>query len=402
MIGHDPAAVAGADIVTYSSAVPETNVEVVAARALGLTVLIRAGILAAICATRRTLAVTGTHGKTTTTSMLWAMLGQAGLHPSCVVGGDLHGLGTGAVWDPEGEWLVVEADESDGTFLQLPVEGVVVTNVESDHLEFYGGLEPLRGAFEEFLRHATAVRVANADDPGAVLVAARAGTGEVTTFGSAPGASLHLTDIDLRRDGAAFSATLDGRRLGSVELAVPGRHNVANASAALALALRSGVSWEDAAAALGRFREVARRFQGRGQKDGVSFVDDYGHLPSEVRASVATARTGSWNRIVAAFQPHRYSRTQALWADFADAFDGVDVLVLTGIYPAGEDPRPGVTGRLIYDAVTAAHPEADVRYVEDRADVAGVLRGILRAGDLCLTLGAGNLNRIPDELGSEP
>jgi UDP-N-acetylmuramate--alanine ligase len=397
-IGHDPAAVEGADVVTYSSAVPETNVEVVAARQRGITVLIRAGILAAICATRRTLAVSGTHGKTTTTSMLWTILLTAGLHPSCVVGGDIHGLATGAVWDPEGEWLVVEADESDATFLQLPVEGVVVTNVESDHLEFYGGLEPLREAFGEFFRHATAVRVTSADDPGAMLVAERTGLPDITTFGAAPGASLQLSDLDLRRDGASFTAALDGRPLGAIHLGVPGRHNLANAAAALALALRVGVSFTDTAAALAGFREVARRFEWRGEAGGISYVDDYGHLPSEVKAVIATARTGSWSRIVAVFQPHRYSRTQQLFADFADAFVGADVVILTGIYPSGEAPRLGVTGALIYDAVTAAHPDADVRYVEERADVAGVVRSVLRPGDLCLTLGAGNLNRLPDEL----
>jgi UDP-N-acetylmuramate--alanine ligase len=421
-IGHDVTAVDDADVVTSSSAVPTDNIELAAAARRRVPVLTRAEILAAVCATRRTLAVSGTHGKTTTSSMLFSILSEAGWHPSCVIGGDLHGLGWGAVWDTAGEWLVVEADESDGTFLELPAEGVVVTNVESDHLEFYGDLDALRAAFAGFLGGGGRARVANADDPGADLIttAVRSGrpgaerTAEspwagtasappqrppaVTTFGAAAGSSLLLSAIELRRDGASFAVSLDGRSLGSVDLAVPGLHNVYNAAGALALALRSGVAFDVAATALRGFREVARRFQWRGEGGGVSYIDDYGHLPAEVKAVLATARTGGWGRVVAVFQPHRYSRTQRLHADFADAFVDADVLVLTDVYPAGEAPRPGVNGALIHQAVTNAHPDADVRYVEHRQDLAGALRRLLRPGDLCLTLGAGNLNALPAEL----
>jgi UDP-N-acetylmuramate--alanine ligase len=410
-IGHDPAAVDDVDVVTSSSAVPPSNIELTAAARRGIPVLTRAEILAAVCATRRTLAVSGTHGKTTTSSMLFSILSEAGWHPSCVIGGDLHGLDWGAVWDPEGEWLVVEADESDGTFLELPTEGVVVTNVESDHLEFYGDLDALRAAFAAFLQGGRRARVANADDPGAVSVASAAlvlsaaadpsvaeGRGPTTTFGVSPGAALALSDIQLRRDGATLAVGLDGRPLGSIELEVPGLHNVYNAAGALALALRCGLPFDVAATALRGFREVARRFQWRGEAGGVSYIDDYGHLPSEVKAALATARTGGWGRVVAVFQPHRYSRTERLWADFADAFVDADVLVLTDVYPAGEAPRPGVSGDLIHRAVTDAHPDAAVRYVERRQDLADALRRLLRPGDLCLTLGAGNLNALPDEL----
>ncbi|HLI00421.1 MAG TPA: UDP-N-acetylmuramate--L-alanine ligase [Acidimicrobiales bacterium] len=402
-IGHDPAAVDDVDVVTYSSAVPTDNVELVAAAQRGRLVLTRGQLLGAVCATRRTLAVSGTHGKTTTTSMIWSILREAGWHPSCVVGGDLHGVGHGAVWDPEGEWLVVEADESDGMFLELPTEGVVVTNVESDHLEYYGGLQPLREAFARFLGAATAVRVTSADDAGAGLVAGMlgqpgAGGPAVTTFGAAPGADVRLSDIVLHRNGSSAAVVVDGTPVGTIRLAVPGRHNLANANAALALTLREGVPFAAAATALADFREVARRFQWRGEQDGVSYVDDYGHLPSEVKAVIATARTGGWDRIVAVFQPHRYSRTAGLHAEFADAFVDADVLVLTGIYPAGEAPRPGVTGRLILDDVRAAHPDQDVRYVEHRADLAAAVGAILRPGDLCLTLGAGDVTALADEL----
>ncbi len=414
-IGHDGGAIEGTDLVTSSSAVPADNVELVAAARMGIPVLRRGEILAAVCTTRRTLAVSGTHGKTTTSSMLFSILRRAGLRPSCIIGGDLHGMGSGAVWDAEGDWLVVEADESDGTFLELPADGVIVTNVESDHLEFYGGLEPLRAAFGRFVEGASCWRVASADDPGAVSAVSAVSVvdpaPQITTFGFSPSSTLQMSDVRLDRAGASFTVTFAGgssngepesrsagRVVGRVELGVPGLHNARNAAGALTLALRAGIGFETAAAALGDFREVARRFEWRGEQDGVGYIDDYGHLPSEVKAALATARTGGWERVVAVFQPHRYSRTEALHAEFADAFVDADIVVLTGIYPAGESPRPGVTGELISAAVRGAHPEADVRYFERRADLPGRLGAILRPGDLCITLGAGNLDTLATEL----
>jgi UDP-N-acetylmuramate--alanine ligase len=400
VIGHDPASIDGVDAVIASSAVPAANIELVEARRRHVPVWWRSEALAAICATRRTLAVAGTKGKTTTAAMLAAILTEAGWKPSFIIGGDLHGLGHGAMWQPDGEWLVVEADESDGTFLALRSEGVIVTNVLPDHLDFYGGLAELHDAFATVVGAVSGPRVLCADDPGSAALAPVDGVEgpSTVTFGAAAGSSVRMTDLSARRRGVGFDVIVRGSYAGRVELAVPGEHNARNACGALALALSLGVAFDVAARALSTFREVARRFQWRGEHGGITFVDDYAHLPSALEAVLATARAGGWARVIAVFQPHRYSRTERLHADFAHAFVGADIVVLTDVYGAGEPPRAGITGQLIVDAVTGAHPTADVRYVPDRADLAGYLRALLRPGDVCLTLGAGNLNSLPDEL----
>jgi UDP-N-acetylmuramate--alanine ligase len=396
-VGHRSTALDGVDALTASTAVPADDAEVVEARRRGIPVLRRAEMLAAICATRRTLAVGGTHGKTTTSSMLAGILVAAGLRPSFIVGGDIARIGPGARWD-DGEWLVVEADESDGTFLELGAEAVVVTSVEPDHLDFYGSVTRLEEAFEAFLVGAPGPRVVCVDGAEAAALAARvAAVVPLTTYGSAP-ADLRLTGLVSDRDSVRFDVSGPTGPLGSIRLAVPGAHNAQNALGALALALAVGVDFDVAASALADFGGVGRRFERRGERGGVSFVDDYGHLPGEVAVTVATALGGGWRRVVAVFQPHRYSRTAALWADFADAFVGVDVVVVTDVYPSGEAPLPGVTGALVATAVRRAHPDADVRYVPDRADLVAHLEGELRTGDLCLTLGAGDLTTLPDEL----
>lgn len=405
VVGHDPSSVDGVDAVIASSAVPETNVELVEARRRQVMVLWRSEALAAICATRRTLAVAGTKGKTTTAAMLAAVLTEAGWKPSFIIGGDLHGLGHGAMWRADGEWLVVEADESDGTFLALGLEGVIVTNVLPDHLDFYGGLTQLHDAFATVVGAVSGPRVLSADDPGSAALASvarssidRGGPSGPVTFGTAAGSSVRMANLVSRRHGIGFDVTVADTYTGRVELTVPGEHNARNACGALAMALSLGVDFDVAGPALSTFREVARRFEWRGERAGITYIDDYAHLPSALEAVLATARAGGWARVVAVFQPHRYSRTESLHADFADAFVDADVVVLTDVYGAGEAPRAGVTGRLVVDAVTRAHPAADVRYVPDRADLAGYLHALLRPGDLCLTLGAGNLNTLPDEL----
>jgi UDP-N-acetylmuramate--alanine ligase len=221
------------------------------------------------------------------------------------------------------------------------------------------------------------------------------------TYGTVPVASVRIEDVALGAAGAAFSLRSVGRRLTTVWLRVPGLYNVRNAAAALTMAHALGVDWPDGAAALRSYHGVARRFERRGERDGVTFVDDYGHLPGEV-ASVLAAATGRWGRVVAVFQPHRYSRTEALWSDFADAFGGADVVVVTDVYPAGEPARPGVSGRLIADAVRGAHPDRDVRYAPTLDEAAGELQRILQPGDLCLTLGAGDLTTLPGRFLSTP
>ena len=401
-VGHAPELAAGADVVVRSTAIPDGDPDVLAARAAGLRVWRRADVLGAVCALRRTLAVSGTHGKTTTSSMLAVTLVELGWHPSMIVGGDIAGIGPGARWDPDGEWFVVEADESDGTFVELGAEAAVVTSVEADHLEFYGGLPGLESAFDRFVTEPTGPVVVCADDPGAHRLATVRRTGPVWTYGLAADADLVVSDVDLHRHGASFSLRLrgpDGPELtGRAALAVPGLHNVRNAAATIATVTALGAPWPEALEAVGAYRGVGRRFEWRGEAEGVSFVDGYDHLPTEVAAAIATARSGGWPRIVAVFQPHRYSRTEALWRDFADCFTGADVVVTTGIYPAGEAPRPGVTGELVFGAVRDAHPDMDVRYAPDLDAAEELLAGLLHDGDLCLTLGAGDITTLPGRI----
>lgn len=391
-IGHDAAHVGDAEMIAISTAIAERNPEVRVARERDLDVLRRSDILPAIAAERRTIAVAGTHGKTTTSSMLSLVLVEAGMAPSFIIGGDVNEIGSGAVWD-DGEWLVIEADESDKTFLSLGAEVAVVTNVEPDHLETYDN-DPaqLEHAFAEFAG-AAATCVACADDPGAAALAASVGA---ITYGESADADYRMTDVVKGRSSIGFTLEHAGEELGRIELPTAGLHNGLNAAAATVTALELGAPIDAAARALARFGGVARRFEFRGEAAGVTFIDDYAHLPSEVAAMVAAVQDGGWGRIICVFQPHRYSRTAALWKDFGDAFEGVDRLVLTDIYSAGETPRPGVTGKLLVDAVLDAHPWSDVAYMPRLDDVQAWLVGRLRPGDLCLTLGAGDLTGIAD------
>jgi len=323
---HLPAAL---DAVVISTAIPESNPEVVAARERGIPVLRRADALRAIVATRTTIAVAGSHGKTTTSSMLALILRAAGWHQSFLIGGDLNEVGTNAVFD-SGEWLVVEADESDGTFLELAPHDAVVTSVLPDHLDHYGDFPALVDAFETFVARIPGVCALCADDELAAAIAARA-PGATVTYGFATGADYRMDGYEGGRSGTRFTLARAGEALGAVELPVPGRHNAVNAAGAAAIGLELGVTFDAVTSALGSFGGVARRFQFRGERDGVTYVDDYAHLPSDVDAMIRAAREGGWERVVAVFQPHRYTRTAALWRDFADAFTGADALVLTDV-----------------------------------------------------------------------
>jgi UDP-N-acetylmuramate--alanine ligase len=392
-VGHDPSHLDDIEVVTISTAIPTNNLEVVEAHRRGIPVFRRADVLAAIAATRKSAAVAGTHGKTTTASILALVLVEAGLRPSFVIGGDINEVGSGAAWGT-GEWLVVEADESDGTFLALQPQVALVTSVEPDHLDYYGSLAAMEDAFAQFLASGDASIVC-ADDP----VAARLGrVVAAVTYGTSEGADYRMVDVVAARSSTRFSVVHCGQDLGPFQLVVPGLHNARNACGALVAGLLIGASAEAGRRALGRYGGVARRFEFRGERAGITFVDDYAHLPSEAQAALAAARHGGWERIVAVFQPHRYSRTEALWRDFADAFEDADVLVVTDVYGAGEAPRPGISGRLILDAVTAAHPDVDGRYVSSHHELVAYLQATLRPGDLCLTLGAGDLTVLPDEL----
>ncbi len=384
---------ADADAVVYSTAIPRRNVELVAAGRLGIPVLHRSAALAALAATRKTIAVAGSHGKTTSASMLALILRSAGWSPSFVIGGEVNEVGSNAAFG-DGEWLVVEADESDGTFLHLSPQAGLVTNIEPDHLDHYGDFDTLVRAFEQFVTSVAGPTVACADDEIALRIAvARPG---IRTYGFADGADYRIVDevVDDTMT-CRFTLVVDGGV--RTEIAVPaGVKASTNAAGAIAIALELGVGIEAAVKALAGFGGVARRFQYRGVRDGVTFIDDYAHLPTEVGSAIAAARRGPWRRVVVVFQPHRYTRTASIGAQFADAFTEADTLVLTDVYPAGETPIPGVSGRLILRAVLDHHPSLPVAYLPRPADLAPVPGRYARAGDLVLTLGAGDLTAMPD------
>jgi UDP-N-acetylmuramate--alanine ligase len=328
--------------------------------------------------------------------MLALVLRQAGVRPSFIIGGDVNEIGTGAAWD-SGDLMVVEADESDGTFVRLPRTAAIVTNVEPDHLDHHGDYGELLSAFARFVEETDGPVVVGVDDPdGARLVAESEGAG--VGVGTAVDAGWRIVDVDESWAGVRFTLLApDGDRL-PLSLPVPGLHNARNAACAAVISRLLEIPPDAIAEGLGNFGGVARRFEHRGTSGGIEFVDDYAHLPTEVRATIAAASSGAWRRLVAVFQPHRYSRTEALWSDFGDSFEGADRVYITDVYPAGEAPRPGVSGQLIADAVERSSPDIDVHYIPRHDDLVEALAADLEDGDLCLTMGAGDLTSVPDEV----
>jgi UDP-N-acetylmuramate--alanine ligase len=396
-VGHDRRHVEGADAVTASSAVPARNLELIAAAEAGITVLSRAGMLAAICAQARSVAVAGTHGKTTTTSMLMLILAGAGWKPSFVIGGDVAEVGTGAHWSG-GEWLVVEADESDGTHLELPLHGTILTNVEADHLDHYGTFDAIVAGFHTYLDGIGGPKVLCADDP--VCASLATAVPGCVTYGTDQAARYRATGIEAIHGALRFQVEHAGVVLGTVDLPLRGRHNVLNACGAIAMAVELGVPFADAVEALARFGGVARRFDIRGTLRGATLVDDYAHLPTEIDAVLNAARTSGdgWSRLVAVFQPNRYNRMSVLSPAYRDAFVAADLVVLTDIYPSGTTPIPGVTGKLVVDAVLDAHPDAHVVWLPKRDDLVEYLARTLRPGDVCISMGCGDVALLPDEV----
>jgi UDP-N-acetylmuramate--alanine ligase len=394
-VGHRAEHLGAAAVVARSTAIGDGNAEVVAAREADLPVLRRSEVLAAITDLRRTISVAGTHGKTTTSSMLAVVLAEAGLDPSFIIGGDVHQIGSGAVWS-EGDWFVVEADESDGTFVELTTEVAVVTNVEADHHAHYGDFAALRDAFDRFVEGASRLAVIGVDDEEGAALAARHPT--AVTVGEAEGASYRIADLVREPRGTTFHLVHEGQDLGALHLPVPGAHNARNAAVAAVTALEVGAPFAAAASALARFGGVARRFEFRGEQAGVAFVDDYAHLPTEVAAALAAGRDTEPDRLVAVFQPHRYTRVHALADEFGPAFADADLVVITDVYSAGETPIPGVSGMVVVNAIRRDDPGRQVEYLPRREDLVNSLVSRLRTGDLCLTLGAGDLTTLPDEL----
>ena len=395
-VEHDRSTVHGVDAVTASSAVPARNIELDEARRQGTLVLSRAGMLAGICAQARSVAVAGTHGKTTTSSMLMLALAEAELRPSFVIGGDVTDMGTGAQWTG-GEWLVVEADESDGTHLELPLHGTILTNVEVDHLDHFGSFEGIVASFDAYLGQIPGPKVLCADDAVCAVLAERH---EALTYGLSPDA--HFRAVELRPDEGSFRFVVEhlGVRLGVVHLPLRGTHNVQNATGVVAMAMSIGISFDVVAASLARFGGVARRFDIRGHSGGATLVDDYAHLPTEIAAVLSAARQSGddWRRIVAVFQPNRYNRMAELWPAYRDAFVDADLVVLTEIFASGTTPIPGVTGKLVVNAILDAHPRARVVWLPRRSDVIDYLAATLRPGDVSISMGCGDIASLPEEV----
>ena len=394
-VGHRAEQVpAHCDAVAISTAVRDTNAEVVEARRRKVPVLSRSDALRLLVATSpRAIAVSGTHGKTTTTGMVTAVLGAAGLRPSFIAGGIVADLGTNARRDT-GEGMVVEADESDGTFLDLPRDAVLVTNIEPDHLDRWGTFEALVAGFEEFVSVAPGPRVVCVDTPVSARVAAGI---ESVSYGFDASARYRATDYRATPDGAAFELVVDGTPVATIALRVRGRHNAVNATGAAALALELGVPVDAVVDGLGGFRGMARRFELRSTLNGADLYDDYAHTASEVAATLALAREGAAHRVIAVFQPHRYTRIARHWQEFADVFVDADQVVVTGLDGASEDPIAGVSGRLVVKGVLDRHPDTALAYLPEWEALRDVPWRFARPGDVVVTLGCGDITRIHDE-----
>jgi UDP-N-acetylmuramate--alanine ligase len=397
-IGHMPENVEDADLLVVSSAISERNRELARARELGMKVLPRAAMLNVIMEDGRGIAIAGTHGKTTTTSMIAMIMRESGLDPTYIVGGELNDVGSNA-HAGSGEYVVAEADESDGSFLLLRPWAEVITNVEEDHLDFFSGGEEVRDYFRRFvsLLPPEGLLVLAGDDPGAASLKG-CGTMREITFGEKEGNDYRCVDMSLLPGESVFHVCRDEEMLGEVKLSIPGQHNVYNATAALALTVSLGVDFAAAARALQAFRGVQRRYQFIDEVAGVRLVDDYAHHPSEVHTTLRAAAMEGAERLVCVFQPHRYTRTAALWEELGGSLLGADLVIVTDVYAAGEDPLPGVNGKLIVNAVLDAEPAKQVVYIPQRSLLGEATARLLRPGDLVLTMGAGDITQCAAEI----
>jgi UDP-N-acetylmuramate--alanine ligase len=396
MLGHRAENLGDAALVVVSSAVPDGNPELRAARSAGLPVLRRAEMLARVMAMRRGIAVAGTHGKTTTSSMIVHVLRQSGLDPTFLVGGELNDIGSNAGVG-QGEWLVAEADESDGSLLALRPEVAIVTNVELDHHTNYGCLDEVYEVFRRF--------VALLPDDGLLVLAAGGGGEELAAHAAASAVVVGIGAGDLRATiegvddlGSTFTVSEGGVDRARVTLRVPGEHNILNALTALAVLHHVGVTPAEAAPHLATFSGAARRFQVLGRHAGVLVVDDYAHHPTEIAATLKAAKQGDHGRVLAVFQPHLFSRTRYLQREFGQALTLADEAIVTDIFPAREEPEPGVTGKLVVDAYLAERPGGPVAYLPRLGDVVRHLAERVREGDLVLTLGAGDVHTAGERL----
>lgn len=398
-IGHSPDNVNGADVVVYSSAVnPEENPETLEAERRGIPVIRRAEMLAEVTRLNYTIAISGTHGKTTTTSMIGLILINAGFDPTVIVGGRLKTFGGTNARLGKGEWTVVEADEYDRSFLQLLPTIAVINNIEPEHLDIYNDLTDIQNTFIRFANKVPfyGLIVAGIDDPGVKHILGKTQR-KTLTFGTSKTADFRAENIQIYEHRTTFEVYQNSNLFGNIELKVPGFHNVQNALAAITISSQLGISFDIIKQSLGEFSGVMRRFEIKGEHRKILIVDDYAHHPTEIRATLSAARKG-WNRrIIAIFQPHTYSRTQAFFNEFASSFDDSDILIITDIYPAREKPIQGVTGKLIADsAIEMGHK--NVIYEEELDKIPTIVKEIAKEHDMIITIGAGNVWKVANKL----
>jgi len=393
-IGHDAHHVEGAQAVVYSSAIDDSNAELQAARSLGLPVIPRAELLAELMRMKFGVAVAGAHGKTTTTTLIGSVLGRGGLDPTVVVGGRVHAFGSHARLG-QGQFLVAEADESDGSFLRLSPAIAVITNLDLEHVDHYGGMEAIRQAFVAFASRVPfyGLVIACAEDPEAQAALSALVSKRTMTYGFDAG-DVRARDVEITSSGSRFTVHYGDRKVGAVETKLVGRHNVLNSLAAVCVGLELEISFPLIQDGLAAFQGVGRRFEVKGEVDGILVVDDYGHHPTEILATLAAAKIHG-RRLVVVFQPHRYSRTHALAERFGECFGDADVVLVTDVYAAGEAPIPGASAERIVQAARA-HGHPHVEYAGDLAAAETKAAAMLHAGDLLLTLGAGDVWKLGD------
>jgi UDP-N-acetylmuramate--alanine ligase len=380
------------DALVYSSAVALDNAEVVEAQRRKIPVIRRAEMLAEVMRLKYGVGIAGTHGKTTTTSMISLILMEGGLDPTVVVGGKLSGLGGTNARLGRGEFIVVEADEFDRSFLSITPTVAVLTTLETDHLDCYRDLEDIKGAFVQFASKVPfyGFIVLCLDEPALQDIMPQLMKKKIITYGLNPQADVQAVEISHKNDTSSFVLVRNQEELGSITLNIPGKHNVQNALAAVAVGLELGVSFEKAKAGIERFSGVFRRWEKKGEANGIAVYDDYAHHPTECRATLSGAKAGWRRRIVCVFQPHLYSRTRDFYEEFGKAFLLSDVLLVTDVYPAREEPIQGVTGELIANAAKQ-YGHKDVHYIPDKKNVPSTLLTLTKPNDIVITMGAGDI-----------
>lgn len=398
-IGHDASLVHGVDVVTFSTAIPDGNIELVEARTTSVAVRHRSGLLASLCATTNSIGVAGTHGKTTTTSALTHILVVAGKDPSCIVGGQVDGMPVGARHG-SGDAFVLECDESDGTLDVLPLSHLVITNIDVDHLDYFGTFEQVQQCFVDAANRATGVVVANSDDAfSSVVLEAFRDDSRLRTFGHDAHADVQVLAVESVATGIEIQLRIDGVDM-ACRSPLRGEHNAMNIAAALAMATAHGVPAVEACTAIATFHGVQRRFTERGEFNGAVLVDDYAHLPAEIEAAIAAARSHPRNtgKTIAVFQPNRFHRIAAMADTYADCFAAADKVVITDVYASGTAFIEGVTGELVVNAIRASHPDTDVVWAPTRQDIVDVVGRSVMPGDICISMGCGDIETFPDDL----